>query len=508
VKVCVSDNKPTKLTLPSDTLILDRYRLEKRLGQGSVGIVYLAHDVVSDYKNAIKVILPELVGNDRSFADSFLSKMTAVAAVRHPNIVNVTDSGILGDVLPFIVMEFLSGPSLQETLSARGALTPDEAFEYVSAIGSGLAAAHKSGIVHGDLKPRNILIEADRPLSNALKIIDFGLSGIKSGKLELPLIVPRISGMLRSASYLAPEEWSDAEPGTKSDIYSLGIILYQMLAGELPFKGKSIPAVMKQHLMKSPPPITPQSVRILPKLEAAVLHALEKDPAMRPATVEDFIEELRLATAGRPVKPATTTRRQIPREDAAPRKPAKHRVRTRAKANEGELEIPQVSKLFAKENVDVDQQTQLEARDLPQTNLDQTIVIGLSRADLERQMSLPDGDDAFPECPLLDQTIVVNTDRTSPENTMVPDNNRHWRDETLEESNNSSALRRSNADPRLAWPSAGAVVAVQNEQNADRSPHYEMDQSPKSLPPVVLAFGLFLVILLIAVGVYYSRVSE
>ena len=151
-------------------------------------------------------------------------------------------------------MDFIQGVSLRETLKNGGAVAPLSALEYLEAIGNGVASAHAKGIIHGDLKPRNILIEPDRPLSHGIKITDFGLSSIKTGKLR-GRVVGKGSGVLRSPLYLAPEEWSEEESDNRSDIYSLGVILYQMLSGRVPFDGKSIPAIMKRHLMDQPPPI-------------------------------------------------------------------------------------------------------------------------------------------------------------------------------------------------------------------------------------------------------------
>lgn len=292
---CTYDGQPVKLTLPIENVIRERYRLEKRIGQGSVSIVFLARDLVQETSHAVRIILPELVGRDAEIGKLFLRDAAATAAVSHPNIVAVTDSGMLKGVVPFILMEFVSGQSLQEKLSNRGALRPSEALTYVSAIGAGLAVAHKLGVVHGDLKPRSILMARDKALVETLKLTDFGLSRLKSGRLYGPTAVPKAAGMLRSPLYLAPEEWSDGESDNRSDIYSLAVILYQMLTGEVPFRGKSIPAIMKQHLMAAPPSIAARFSGISIELEAAVFHALQKDPANRPITVDQFIAELRSA---------------------------------------------------------------------------------------------------------------------------------------------------------------------------------------------------------------------
>ena len=255
--------------------------------------VFFASDETAGTNHAVKVIHPDFIVVDKKVAEEFLSEATAVSRLNHPNIVAITDSGLINGALPFLVMDFIHGVSLRETLKNDGAVAPLSALEYLEAIGNGVASAHARGIIHGDLKPRNILIEQDRPLSRGLKITDFGLSSIKTGKLRGR--VGKESSVLRSPLYLAPEEWSEEESDNRSDIYSLGVILYQMLSGRVPFEGKSIPAIMKRHLMDQPPPIAGCSPLVTPEIERVVMRALEKDPSKRPATVNDFVEEFRYA---------------------------------------------------------------------------------------------------------------------------------------------------------------------------------------------------------------------
>lgn len=296
VSVCERDGAATTITLPIEPLINNRYLLNKRIGAGSVSIVYLATDRTDDTDHALKIILPDLVGNNSAVSERFLQLGRDAFALRHRNIVSVTDSGLIDGLLPFLATNFVAGSSLQEVLVKGRPLSPSRALEYMTAIGAGLGHAHAEGVVHGDLKPRNILIEKDQPPSRAIKITDFGLSALKSGKVQ-SRAGGKHSGILRSPVYLAPEEWSDDGGDTRSDIYSLGVMLYQMLVGEVPFKGKSIPAIMRAHLIQAPPPIQGRFPGLSPEIERAVLHALEKAPANRPATVESFIEEFRQAVA-------------------------------------------------------------------------------------------------------------------------------------------------------------------------------------------------------------------
>lgn len=293
IAVCERDDAATVTTLPVGPIVNERYLLKKRIRSGSVSIVYLASDRVDGVDRSLKIILPELIGHDATVSERFLLLGRNAFALRHRNIVSVTDSGLIDNLLPFVATEFVIGVSL-ETIIRLGVTSAAQAVDYLSAIGAGLAHAHSSGVVHGDMKPRSILVESNQPPLHAIKIDDFGLSVLKSGKLKSPL-EGKGSGILRSPVYLAPEEWSEEGGDKRSDIYSLGVILYQMLVGEVPFKGKSIPAIMRAHLVQPPPPIAGRYPGLTSEIERVVLHAIEKDPANRPPTVESFVEEFRQA---------------------------------------------------------------------------------------------------------------------------------------------------------------------------------------------------------------------
>jgi len=260
-----------------------------------MGVVFQARHIFLKTAHAIKVILPDLVGNDPMLVTRFRQEALAAAAIRHQNIIAVTDFGVVRGTMPFLVMEYVSGQSLHDMLAEEGALPPARALEIISAVGAGVAAAHRQGIVHRDLKPLNIMFQEGLPLAEAVKVLDFGLAKIKSGELLGSFIQAKTSGLMGSPFYMAPEQWGDEEPDARADIYSLGVILYQMLGGDVPFKGTSIPSIMKKHLTLSPPSFASLGVQVPPQIEAVVRHALEKEPENRPASVEDFINELREA---------------------------------------------------------------------------------------------------------------------------------------------------------------------------------------------------------------------
>jgi len=278
-----------------------RYLLERRLGQGGMGVVFQARHIFLKTPHAIKVILPDLVGNDPMLTTRFRQEALAAAAIRHQNIIAVTDFGVVRGTMPFLVMEFVKGQSLQDILATEGAMSPQRAWEFISAIAAGVGAAHRQNIVHRDLKPLNIMVQDDVPIAEGLKILDFGLAKIKSSELLGSFVQAQTSGLMGSPFYMAPEQWSDEEPDARADIYSLGVILYQMLAGEVPFKGSSIPSIMKKHLTLSPPSFQSKGVSVPPAIEAVVRHSLEKEISARIDSVPAFLRELHAALNSEPV---------------------------------------------------------------------------------------------------------------------------------------------------------------------------------------------------------------
>lgn len=294
---CPDDGAATAASIQGEPILDGRYQLERRLGQGGMGIVYKARHIFLKTQHAIKIILPDLVGNDPNLITRFRQEALAAAAIRHQNIIAVTDFGVVRATMPFLVMEFVQGKSLQEIMSEEGAMGPVRAFEMMQPICAGIAAAHRQKIVHRDLKPLNVMIQQDVPISEGTKILDFGLAKIKSGELLGSFIAAQTTGLMGSPFYMAPEQWSDEPPDAHADVYSLGVMLYQMLCGEVPFKGNSIPAIMKKHLTSEVPTLASKGVDVPPQIEAVVRHALEKEPQYRISSAEEFLEELREAMA-------------------------------------------------------------------------------------------------------------------------------------------------------------------------------------------------------------------
>src|SRR3954447_16778229 len=298
---CPDDGTATTISIAGEPILDGRYQLEKRLGHGGMGVVFKARHIFLKTAHAIKVILPDLVGNDPMLVTRFRQEALAAAAIRHHNIIAVTDFGVARGTMPFLVMEFVQGHSLQEIMAKQGAMPPQRAWEYITAIAAGVGAAHRQNIVHRDLKPLNIMVQDDVPVAEGLKILDFGLAKIKSGELLGSFVQAQTSGLMGSPFYMAPEQWSDEEPDARADIYSLGVILYQMLSGEVPFKGSSIPSIMKKHLTLPPPSFQSMGISVPPAIEAVMRHALEKEVSARIDSIPNSLRELHAALNSSPV---------------------------------------------------------------------------------------------------------------------------------------------------------------------------------------------------------------
>lgn len=295
VVYCPDDAAETTTSIAGEPILDGRYQLEKRLGQGGMGVVYKARHIFLKTPHAIKIILPDLVGNDPNLVTRFRQEALAAAAIRHQNIIAVTDFGVVRGTMPFLVMEFVRGASLQDLMAEERTMSPARAFELMQPICAGIGAAHRQGIVHRDLKPLNVMICDDMPISEAVKILDFGLAKIKSGELLGSFIAAQTTGLMGSPFYMAPEQWSDEPPDARADVYSLGVMLFQMLCGEVPFKGSSIPSIMKKHLTSEVPSLASKGVEVPPQIEEVVRHALEKEASRRTQSADEFAKELREA---------------------------------------------------------------------------------------------------------------------------------------------------------------------------------------------------------------------
>ncbi len=254
--------------LAVDRILDQRYRILEPIGAGGSSQVYLAQDTALGREVAIKVLDPHAAG-DATLRKLFVKEARALAQLSHPNIVAVFDVGEV-DGLPFIVMEYVAGSSLKQRIERSGALPLADAIRFGDGIAAGLAFAHSRGIIHADLKPSNILLDQnDKP-----KICDFGIARTPAEDSDSPQL-------FATALYVAPERVEGRPASVPSDIYGLGLVLYEMLVGKPPFTSANAAVLLRDHVVRQPVP--PSHVRpSLPKeVDAIVLKALAKDPALR-----------------------------------------------------------------------------------------------------------------------------------------------------------------------------------------------------------------------------------
>ncbi|AWX57057.1 MULTISPECIES: Stk1 family PASTA domain-containing Ser/Thr kinase [Brevibacillus] len=258
-----------------------RYQIESRVGGGGMAIVYKAKDLILNRPVAVKVLRSQF-GTDEDFVNRFRREAQAVASLSHPNVVGVYDVGQEGDT-HYMVMEYIEGYTLKEVIIQRGALPVEEAVRIAEQICDALDHAHQNQIIHRDIKPHNIMIGKN----GRVKVTDFGIA-----RAVTSATITHTNAMLGSVHYFSPEQARGGITGEKSDIYSLGIVLYEMVTGELPFSGDSPISVALKHLQEPLPeprqvnPAIPQSV------ENVILKALVKDPFLRYASASEMLEDL------------------------------------------------------------------------------------------------------------------------------------------------------------------------------------------------------------------------
>ena len=297
---CPRDQSPLRsgAELQPGMMIRNKYEILEKIGSGGMATVYRARHTVFNEPRAIKVVSSRLM-EDENFLKRFRNEAVVTRKLQHPNAVRVEDMDTMEDGRPFIVMELVEGRSLRAVIEEDGPLEPARALEITRQAASALAAAHNLGIVHRDIKPDNIVL-VTRDGKDTVKVLDFGIAKLRDaeGSGETAGYTKTQTGVLiGTPQYISPEQAS-GKPGDqidgRSDIYSLGIVLFQMLTGRLPFESDTPMGVVMQH-MQTPPPL-PQSVR--PELKIGnsttqlILKCLEKDPARRFQVAQELVASL------------------------------------------------------------------------------------------------------------------------------------------------------------------------------------------------------------------------
>ncbi|MEO7969780.1 MAG: protein kinase [bacterium] len=314
---CPEDQAKTKNTLPGPALLSSRYLLEKRLGRGAMGQVYLARDQnLVTRRVAVKTVRPDIL-NDEDLQEGeaiarFEREARAAASIRHPNVVDVTDFGKSADGVFFLVMEYVDGESLYQLLRREGTLDLQRTITILGQAVAGVDAAHDEGILHRDLKPANIFLMQKRKLAGGsmadgfVKVGDFGLAKIVTADRSEATSEsgPQSRGIIGTPEYMAPEQMQTGVTlDTRADIYALGAIAYHMLGGRPPFIG-DLTQLVAQKLMQAPPPLSTLRSDISSEVEKAIMHALEREPQARPQNAAEWFEELNEAASKRPETPA------------------------------------------------------------------------------------------------------------------------------------------------------------------------------------------------------------
>lgn len=263
----------------SEPIILDkRYQLEERLGSGGMAIVYRAHDLSLERTVAIKLLRKDF-SNNPQFRQQFKQEAKAAANLSHPNIVTVHDFGLDSNQL-FIIMEYVPGNDLKHILREQGRMSIQEALNLMIQACAGIGYAHRAGLVHCDIKPQNMLVTPDQ----RLKVVDFGIARALAG------ISPDEKSEIvwGSPHYISPEQASGSAPSTASDVYSLGIVFYEMLTGQLPFNGETSEQLAELQQVALPPSPRKINPLIPTSLEQIVLKVLSKEPAARYRTADQL----------------------------------------------------------------------------------------------------------------------------------------------------------------------------------------------------------------------------
>ncbi len=265
----------------------NRYEILEEVGKGGMAIVYKAMCLILNRYVAVKVLRPEF-REDSEFIKRFKAEAQAAAALSHSNIVSIYDVGTDGDI-DYIVMEYVEGVTLKQYIAAKGVIPWKEAVDYAAQICAGLECAHKKGIVHKDIKPHNIIITRE----GILKITDFGIARAASTST-----VATGGPTMGSVHYFSPEQARGGYVDAKSDIYSLGVVLYEMVTGQLPFQGDTPISVAMQHLEKQPAPPSSINPSIPKSLDAVILKAMRKEQSLRYDSVGKMMVDLKKVYLG------------------------------------------------------------------------------------------------------------------------------------------------------------------------------------------------------------------
>jgi serine/threonine-protein kinase len=321
------------------TVLAERYRIVRKIGEGGMGEVFEAQHVYIDKRYAIKTLRPEITTSPEAIA-RFHQEARSASTIGHENIVSIDDFGRLPDGGVYLAMEFLEGESLADRMKKGSALGYAEKLEVMAQVCRGLAAAHEKGIVHRDMKPENIFLarKGDRVV---VKVLDFGIAKVTSDNAHDRLT--QTGSIFGTPFYMSPEQALGKALDGRTDIYSVGVILYEVFTGRVPFVGESFMGILSQHITKAPPrPRDTAPFRHVPdEIEHVILRALAKDPAARFASMHELGDELERLLGAEPSEPLPAPTRAHPAARSGRRGPDRgagagaYRARARAAGRGG-----------------------------------------------------------------------------------------------------------------------------------------------------------------------------
>jgi serine/threonine-protein kinase len=275
-----------RTTNKMDTVLGERYLIRGFIGKGATARVYLAEDLERGEPVAVKV-LDEAFAKARGSRERFLREASAAAKIRHPNVVEIYNTGRREDGIPYLIMEFMFGESLGDLLRREQRMTTGEALVVLRQAARGLDAAHQAGVIHRDVKPDNIFLVGEPGSSYAVKVLDFGLARIKE--------LPSVTGLgiaVGTMEYMAPEQVVTEATDPRTDVYGLGVVMYRTFAGRLPFETSDDVKLLASQLVEPPPPPSKFCPELDPAIEAVILRALSKGPENRYPSMHGLADDL------------------------------------------------------------------------------------------------------------------------------------------------------------------------------------------------------------------------
>jgi serine/threonine-protein kinase len=290
-----------------------RYLVEATLGEGGMGVVYRGRHKVIDKRVAIKILRGEMA-RDVEMVQRFLNEARAASSIGNAHIVDIADFGQLPDGATYFVMEFLDGQSLSDRMAERGAMSPLEIAHIARQIAEGLGAAHDAGIIHRDLKPDNVMLLRRGDDRDFVKILDFGIAKVGGEGKRLT----RAGSVFGTPHYMSPEQAAGAPVDQRTDIYSLGIIMYEMAAGRVPFDAENFMGILSQHMYKAPDSVRSLRADLPPAIDAIIIKCLSKKLENRFASMAELIRDLDKFTVGQVPESVPEIMGRLPGADAPP----------------------------------------------------------------------------------------------------------------------------------------------------------------------------------------------